>query len=54
MVKAEAKNKEAACAVIAMNNRGEVGAASMNAQFHLQYALWKSGIGQMLESRNVY
>ncbi len=54
MVKAEAKNKEAACAVIAMNNRGEVGAASMNAQFHLQYALWKSGSGQMLESRNVY
>jgi len=54
MVKAETKNKEAACAVIAMNNRGEVGAASMNAQFHLQYALWKNGKSQMLESRDVY
>lgn len=54
MVKADPKNKEAACAVIAMNTRGEVGAASMNPQFHLQYALWKSGKGQMLESRDVY
>lgn len=54
MVKAESRNKEAACAVIAMNSRGEVGAASMNAQFHLQYALWKSGQGQMLESKDVF
>ncbi|HET9178830.1 MAG TPA: isoaspartyl peptidase/L-asparaginase [Terriglobia bacterium] len=54
MVKAESRNKEAACAVIAMNTRGEVGAASMNAQFHLQYALWKSGQGQMLESKDVF
>jgi N4-(beta-N-acetylglucosaminyl)-L-asparaginase len=54
MVKAVAKNKEAACAVIAMNNRGEVGAASMNAKFHLQYALWKDGKSQMLESKDVY
>lgn len=54
MVKAESKNKEAACAVIAMNSRGEVGAASMNAQFHLQYALWRSGKSQMLESKDVY
>jgi len=54
MVKAESRNKEAACAVIAMSTRGEVGAASMNAQFHLQYALWKSGQGQMLESKDVF
>jgi N4-(beta-N-acetylglucosaminyl)-L-asparaginase len=54
MVKADPKSKEAACAVIAMNTRGEVGAASMNPQFHLKYALWKSGKGQMLESRDVY
>jgi N4-(beta-N-acetylglucosaminyl)-L-asparaginase len=54
MVKADAKSKEASCAVIAMNTHGEVGAASMNPQFHLQYALWKSGKGQMLESRDVY
>lgn len=54
MVKAAAKNKEAACAVIAMNTHGEVGAASMNPQFHLQYALWKNGKSQMLESKDVY
>ena len=54
MVKADAKNKEAACAVIAMNTHGEVGAASMNPQFHLQYALWKNGKSQMLESKDVY
>ena len=54
MVKAIPKNKEAECAVIAMNTRGEVGAASMNPQFHLQYALWKSGKSQMLDSKDVY
>jgi N4-(beta-N-acetylglucosaminyl)-L-asparaginase len=54
MVKADSKNKGGSCAVIAMNNRGEVGAASMNAKFHLQYALWKSGKSQMLESKDVY
>ncbi|HEX5412710.1 MAG TPA: isoaspartyl peptidase/L-asparaginase [Terriglobia bacterium] len=54
MAKADSRNKEAACAVIAMNSRGEVGAASMNAQFHLQYALWKSGKGEMLESKDVF
>ena len=54
MVKADAKNKEGECAVIAMNNRGEVGAASMNAKFHLQYALWKAGKSQMIESKDVY
>jgi N4-(beta-N-acetylglucosaminyl)-L-asparaginase len=54
MVKADAKNKEGECAVIAMNNRGEVGAASMNAKFHLEYALWKSGKSRMIESTVVY
>jgi N4-(beta-N-acetylglucosaminyl)-L-asparaginase len=54
MVKADAKNKEGECAVIAMNNRGEVGAASMNAKFHLEYALWKSGKSQMISSKIVY
>jgi N4-(beta-N-acetylglucosaminyl)-L-asparaginase len=54
MVKADAKNKEGECAVIAMNNRGEVGAASMNAEFHLEYALWKSGKSRMIESTVVY
>jgi N4-(beta-N-acetylglucosaminyl)-L-asparaginase len=54
MVQAEAKNKDAACAVIAMNARGEIGAASMNPRFHLQYALWKAGQSQMIDSKDVY
>ena len=54
MVKTDAKNRESACAVIAMNSRGEVGAASMSPQFHLQCALWKNGESQILDSKNVY
>jgi N4-(beta-N-acetylglucosaminyl)-L-asparaginase len=54
MVKSDARNKTSACAVIAMNTRGEVGAASMNPQFHLQYALWKNSESKMLDSKDVY
>lgn len=54
MVKTDARNRETEAAVIAMNTRGEVGAASMNSKMHLQYALWKSGRSRMLESKNVY
>jgi len=54
MVKTEAKNKESACAVIALNARGEVGAASMNSGMHLQYALWKNGESLLLDAKHVY
>lgn len=54
MVKADPKNKEAAAAVIAMNLRGEIGAASMNTRMHLRYALWKNGESLVLDSKNVY
>jgi N4-(beta-N-acetylglucosaminyl)-L-asparaginase len=54
MVKTDPKNKESQSAVIAMNPRGEVGAASMNAQFHLQYALWQNGRSQLLDSMVLY
>ena len=50
MVKTDAKNRDAEVAVIAINARGEVGAASMNEGFHLKYALWRSGDSQLLDS----
>ena len=54
MVKTDARNKESECAVIAMNPKGEVGAASMNSRMHLQYALWQNGKSRVLDSRNIY
>jgi N4-(beta-N-acetylglucosaminyl)-L-asparaginase len=54
MVKTLPANQEAECAVIAMNNRGEIGAASMNKKFHLQYALWRDGESQLLDSVILY
>jgi len=54
MVKTDARNRETEAAVIAMNTRGDVGAASMNSKMHLRYALWKNGKSRLLESRNVY
>ena len=50
MVKTDAQNEKAEVAVIAMNLRGEIGAASMNDGFHLKYALWRDGQSQLLES----
>ena len=38
MVKTDPKNKDGEVAVIAMNTRGEIGAACMNNRFHLKYA----------------
>ncbi|HET7842292.1 MAG TPA: isoaspartyl peptidase/L-asparaginase, partial [Terriglobia bacterium] len=54
MVKTIPANKDGECAVIAMNNRGEIGAASMNAKFHLQYALWRDGESKMVDSIVLY
>ena len=50
MVKTDAKNKDGEVAVIAINTRGEIGAACMNNRFHLKYALWRNGESQLLES----
>jgi N4-(beta-N-acetylglucosaminyl)-L-asparaginase len=54
MVRADPRNKGGQCAVIAMNNRGETGNASMNAAFRLKYALWKDGANQMHEGPVLY
>ena len=50
MVKTDAKNKDGMVGVIAINARGEVGAASMNESFPLKYALWREGESQVLEA----
>jgi N4-(beta-N-acetylglucosaminyl)-L-asparaginase len=54
MVKTDARNKQGECAVIAINPRGEIGAASMNKQFHLRYALWRGSVSQMYDSVVLY
>ncbi len=54
MAKTDQRNKEAEVAVMAINTRGEVGAASMQKGFRLKYALWRGGEGQFLESPVVF
>jgi N4-(beta-N-acetylglucosaminyl)-L-asparaginase len=54
MVKADARNKDGQCALIAMNNRAETGNASMNAGFRLKYALWKNGANELHEGPILY
>jgi hypothetical protein len=50
MVKTDPQNKDAEVAVIALNPRGEIGAACMNDRFHLKYALWRNEESQLLDS----
>jgi L-asparaginase/N4-(beta-N-acetylglucosaminyl)-L-asparaginase len=50
MVKTDPQNKDGEVAVIAINTRGEIGAACMNDGFHLKYALWRDDQSQLLES----
>ena len=54
MVKTLPANKDGECAVIAMNNRGEIGTASMNAKFPLKSALWRNGESRLLDSVVLY
>jgi N4-(beta-N-acetylglucosaminyl)-L-asparaginase len=54
MVKTDPRNKDGEVAVIAMNMRGEVGAASMNDGFHLKYAVWRNEESQLLESVKLF
>jgi L-asparaginase/N4-(beta-N-acetylglucosaminyl)-L-asparaginase len=54
MVKTDPKNKTADCCVIAVNKRGEIGAAAMKSAYRLKYALWKNGESTLLEAVAVY
>lgn len=54
MVRTDPRNRGSASAVIAMDPRGRVGAACMNPQFQLQYAIWQGGRGEVREGRAIY
>ena len=54
MAKTDPGNKEAEVCVIAINTRGEVGAASMQKGFRLKYALWRGGEELFLDSPVVF
>jgi isoaspartyl peptidase/L-asparaginase-like protein (Ntn-hydrolase superfamily) len=54
MVKTDQGNRDGEVAVIAMNTRGEVGAASMNDRFHLKYAVWRDEESRLLESVKLF
>ena len=54
MVKTQPETREAFVCVIALNNRGEVGAASMSAQYKFQYALWQNGESRLAPATVVF
>jgi len=54
MAKTDPKNREGFVCVIAIDNQGRTGAASMNASQNFQYALWTNGQSQMVNSPVVF
>jgi N4-(beta-N-acetylglucosaminyl)-L-asparaginase len=50
----DAKNKEEFICVIAIDNQGHAGAVAMNKLNRFQYALWRDGQSQLLDSVVVY
>ncbi len=54
MVKTDPQNRSGDVCVLAINNRGEVGAASMHAKYRLKYALWREGVSQLLDAVALY
>jgi N4-(beta-N-acetylglucosaminyl)-L-asparaginase len=50
LAKTDSKNREGDICVLALNSRGEVGAASMHARYRLKYALWRNGESQLLDA----
>jgi L-asparaginase/N4-(beta-N-acetylglucosaminyl)-L-asparaginase len=52
--KTDPKNKTGDVCVIAINTRGEVGAASMHSKYRLKYALWRDDESKLLEAGALY
>jgi N4-(beta-N-acetylglucosaminyl)-L-asparaginase len=50
MAKTDPRNKEGEACVIAINTRGETGAASMHSKYRLKYALWRNGESKLLDA----
>lgn len=54
MAKSDSRNREAQCAVIAMNPKGETGNASMNTGFRLRYAEYRNGAHEIKDGPILY
>ncbi|PYV09856.1 MAG: N(4)-(beta-N-acetylglucosaminyl)-L-asparaginase, partial [Acidobacteria bacterium] len=54
MVKTDPRNRDGEVCVLAINPRGETGAASMLSKYRLKYALWRDGESQLLEAVALY
>jgi N4-(beta-N-acetylglucosaminyl)-L-asparaginase len=54
MVKTDPKNRDSQGAVIALNLRGEIGAASMNKTLQMTYAVWTNGESRLVDSKILY
>ena len=54
MAATDPQNRSADACVIALNNKGEVGAASMRAGYRLKYALWRDGKSELLDAVALY
>jgi N4-(beta-N-acetylglucosaminyl)-L-asparaginase len=50
MVKTDAQNRTRDVCVLALNNHGEVGAASMRAGYRLKYALWRDNKSELIDA----
>jgi isoaspartyl peptidase/L-asparaginase-like protein (Ntn-hydrolase superfamily) len=54
IAKTDPANRSRDVCVIALNPRGEMGAAAMHKNYRLKYALWRDGESQLLESVALY
>lgn len=54
LVKTDPQNRSADVCIIAINNRGETGAASMHKNYRLKYAIWRDGESQLLDAVALY
>ncbi|HXX24047.1 MAG TPA: N(4)-(beta-N-acetylglucosaminyl)-L-asparaginase [Terriglobia bacterium] len=54
MANTDPKNKNGDCCVIAINNSGGIGAASMKSAYRLSYALWMNGESKLLDATALY
>lgn len=54
MVKTDPKNQSGDVCVIAINTRGEIGAASMKSVYRLKYAVWRDGESKLMDAVALY
>ncbi len=54
IAKTDPQNRSGDVCVVAINIRGEVGAASMHSKYRLKYALWRDGESQLLDAVALY